>query len=69
MSSKALESDVSDVTNLIFMKSNSCYYLKWKDIIFFENYLFKNKEQIIIITYTIQVMNVRFINVEKRFRK
>ena len=49
------------------MENNSCYYLKLKDIIFFENYLFKNKEQIIIITYTIQVTNVRFINVKKRF--
>ena len=36
---------------------NNSYYLKWKDIILFKNYLYENKEQIIIIiiTYTIQV--------------
>ena len=49
------------------MENNSCYYFKRKDIIFFENYLFKNKEQIIIIAYTIQIINLRFINVKKRF--
>ena len=51
------------------MENNPCYYSKWKDIIFFENFLLKNKEKIIIITYTIQIINVRFINVKRGFEK